>query len=85
MSKNNTDETLVSQADPASRENAFIDFKELLKRVPICDRSLREWTRRGKIPSIKLPHNRKYLYHWPSVQACLLRNQIGGANWLEGH
>jgi hypothetical protein len=57
----------------------FIDFESLLARVPMCERSLREAVRKGYIPSIVLPGARKRLFHWPSVEAALRRQQQTGA------
>lgn len=53
----------------------FIDFTELSRRIPLCDRSLREAIRKGRIPSIRLPGARRVLFDWESVRAALLRNQ----------
>lgn len=55
----------------------FIDFPELAKRIPMCERSLREAIRRGRIPSIRLPGARRVMFHWPTVQETLLRLQRG--------
>lgn len=71
----NTEATLTLQQ--VAILAAFIDFTELAKRVPLCERSLREAVRRGKIPSIKLPGARRVMFHWDSVQAALLRMQRG--------
>jgi len=54
----------------------FLDEKELLKRLPICRRTLFNWRESGKIPCIKI--GRRCLYHYPSIQAALLRLQRGG-------
>lgn len=55
----------------------FIDFAELSRHVPLCERSLREAIRRGRIPSIRLPGSRRVMFHWDSVQEALLRLQRG--------
>ena len=77
--------TLRKNAGPAEQGEAtalppkesatpsFIDFATLRPRVPLCDRALREKIRKGVIPSVLLPGSRKRLFHWPSVQAALLR------------
>lgn len=56
----------------------FLSFELLLPRLPVCERSAREWTRKGILPSIRLPNSRRVLYHWPSVAQALLRLQRGG-------
>jgi hypothetical protein len=58
----------------------FLSFEQLLPKLPVGDRSAREWTRRGILPSIRLPGSRRVLYHWPSVERALLRLQRGGGD-----
>jgi len=55
---------------------AFIDEAECLRRVPVSRRTMFEWRRAGKIPTVKI--GRRCLFHWPSVTAALLRMQRGG-------
>jgi len=55
----------------------FINEKELLKRLPVSRRTLFSWRATGKIPSVHLG-GRRILFHWPSVEAALLRKQTGG-------
>lgn len=62
---------------PGSAKPIFITFAELAQNVPLCERSLREAIRRGRIPSIRLPGARRVMFHWPSVQEALLRMQRG--------
>ena len=57
--------------------STFIDFPTLAQRVPLCERSLREAIRRGRIASIKLPGARRVMFHWDSVRSALLRMQRG--------
>jgi hypothetical protein len=59
-----------------SSEQGFIDAKQLLKRLPISSRTLFNWRTTGKIPTLKI--GRRCLYHYPSVEAALLRLQCGG-------
>jgi len=56
----------------------FITENELLGRLPISRRTLFKWRANGNIPCIKLG-GRRLLFHWPSVEAALLRHQKGGA------
>jgi hypothetical protein len=60
-------------AKPVSSTNSgvFIDQPELLRRVPWSRRSLFDYRRKGKIPAIQL--GRKLLFHWPSIEAALIR------------
>ena len=58
-------------------ESGFIDEKQLLQRLPISRRTLFNWRTSGKIPSVKLG-GRRILFHWPSVETALLRQQRGG-------
>jgi len=60
-----------------SSETGFIDQKQLLARLPISRRTLFNWRTTGKIPCVRLGGCR-ILFHWPSVEAALLRHQRGG-------
>ena len=55
----------------------FINQKQLLARLPISRRTLFNWRTTGKIPCVRLGGSR-ILFHWPSVEAALLRHQHGG-------
>jgi hypothetical protein len=57
-----------------SIETSFIDEEQLLARLPICRRTLFKWRISGKIPCVRLG-GRRILFHWPSVEAALLRHQ----------
>ncbi|HEX3856282.1 MAG TPA: helix-turn-helix domain-containing protein [Verrucomicrobiae bacterium] len=63
-------------ATPAGESN-FINEKELLKRLPVSRRTLFSWRTTGKIPFVRLG-GRRVLFHWPSIEAALLRMQTGG-------
>ena len=54
----------------------FLDEKELLKRIPVSRRTLFAYRNSGKIPCVRLG-GRRILFHWPSVEAALLRMQRG--------
>jgi hypothetical protein len=56
---------------------AFLDEKQILARIPISRRTLFNWRASGKIPFVRL--GRRNLFHWPSVEQALLRQQRGGA------
>jgi len=56
-------------------EIGFISEVELLKRIPISRRTAFNWIKAGKLPCVKI--NRRKLFHWPSVEAALLRLQRG--------
>jgi len=55
---------------------AFLDEKEMLRRLPISRRTAFTWVQTGKLPCVKI--GRRKLYHWPSVEQALLRQQRGG-------
>jgi hypothetical protein len=55
----------------------FLNQKQLLARLPISRRTLFNWRMTGKIPCVRLDR-RRLLFHWPSVEAALLRYQHGG-------
>ncbi|HTX21574.1 MAG TPA: hypothetical protein VMD27_06935 [Candidatus Aquilonibacter sp.] len=62
----------------SAREPDFINEKELLKRLPVSRRTLFSWRTTGKIPFVRLG-GRRVLFHWPSIEAALLRMQKGGS------
>lgn len=55
----------------------LIDESQLLALLPISRRNVFSLAQAGKIPVIRL--GRRKIYHWPSVEAALLREQKGGA------
>jgi len=57
-------------------ESNFISEMQLLEKLTVCRRTLFLWRKSGKIPSVKI--GRRVLFHWPSVEAALLRCQRGG-------
>jgi hypothetical protein len=63
-----------NQTAPASGDT-FLDEKQILARLPICRRTLFNWRASGKIPHLKI--GRRNLFHWPSVEQALLRQQRG--------
>jgi hypothetical protein len=61
------------QTAPASEE-AFLDEKQILARIPISRRTLGNWKAKG-FPYIKI--GRRCLYSWSNCQQFLLRQQRG--------
>jgi len=59
-------------------QDHLINEQELLKRLPVCRRTLVNWRVSGVLPYIRPRGARRILYHWPSVQAALLRHQQNG-------
>ncbi|MGO9001245.1 MAG: helix-turn-helix transcriptional regulator [Limisphaerales bacterium] len=62
------------QSRTPAGEAGFIDEKQLLARLPVSRRTLFNWRTTGKIPCVRLG-GRRILFHWPSVEAALLRHQ----------
>jgi hypothetical protein len=56
-------------------EDAFLDEKQILARLPISRRTLGNWKTKG-FPHIKI--GRRCLYSWSNCQQFLLRQQRGG-------
>jgi len=52
----------------------FVDTTEVLRRIPISRRTLTNWRDKGKIPFVRMG-GRRILFHWPSLQQALLRQQ----------
>lgn len=67
---------LKDETDSNDQTTEIIDEATLLKRLPICRRTLSDWRSKGIIPCIKV--GRRCLYHWDHVRAALLRRQRGG-------
>jgi hypothetical protein len=67
----------AEQYQTPAGEVGFIDEKQLLARLPVSRRTLFNWRMTGKIPCVRLG-GRRILFHWPSVEAALLRHQHGG-------
>jgi len=67
--------TATISNSPASEET-FLDEKQLLARLPISRRTAFTWVQTGKLPCVKI--GRRKLFHWPSCEAALLRQQRGG-------
>ena len=61
---------------PEASESSFITEMQLLKKLQVSRRTIFSWRMAGKIPTVKI--GRRTLYHWPSVEAALLRCQRGG-------
>jgi len=54
----------------------FINSEELRRRLPICRRTEKNHRDKGRLPFVQL--GRRVIYHWPTVQQALLRQQRGG-------
>jgi hypothetical protein len=75
--KYNPENALCMDSEPnqtPSSATGFIDQKQLLARLPISRRTLFNWRTSGKIPCVR-PGGRRVVFHWPSVEAALLRYQ----------
>jgi predicted site-specific integrase-resolvase len=66
------------QQTASASQDKFLSENELLTRLPISRRTAFNWIQSGKLPCVKI--NRRKLFHWPSVEAALLRQQRGGTN-----
>ena len=60
-----------------SKLSAFIDEPELRRRLPVSRRTIHNWRRAGKIPSIVI--GRRVLFCWDNVADALRRLERGGA------
>jgi hypothetical protein len=69
---------MVTDMNPPAQasENSFLDEKQLLTRIPICRRTALNWINQGKLPVVRI--GRRKLFHWPTVEAALLRQQRNG-------
>jgi hypothetical protein len=66
----------TSQQTAPAETPGFIDERTALTRVPVSRRTWGNWKVKGIIPFVRI--GRRCLYHWPSVEQALLRQQRGG-------
>jgi len=57
--------------------NNFVGEDKIVERVNLSRRTIYDLRVKGVIPYIRLG-GRRIIYHWPSVEAALLRAQRGG-------
>jgi predicted site-specific integrase-resolvase len=57
----------------------FLSETQILPLLQVSRRTLKNWRDKGSIPFCRMPGSRLVKYHWPSVEAALLRNQKGAA------
>ena len=60
-----------------TRYQPFIDTKTLRGMLGVSVGTIEAWRRAGKLPFVRMT-GRKILFHWPSVEAAILRMQRGG-------
>jgi len=56
-------------------ERPFLTCAELQQKIPVSRRTIFAWRKAGWLPSVQ--NGAKILFHWPSVEAALLRRQSG--------
>ena len=72
-------EQIIRECVPAaSHPPRLIELPELLKLVPLSERTIRASMRRGWIPHIRLPGARRILFDPEAVHASLRRFEHGG-------
>jgi hypothetical protein len=64
------------EQQPSHEAEDFIDTAGVLRRLPICRKTLFSYRASGKVPYVQI--GRKVIYHWPSVSAAFIRMQRGG-------
>jgi excisionase family DNA binding protein len=57
--------------------DGFLDESQLLPRLGVSRRTLKNWRDKGQIPFIRLSGSRRVLFCWENVKAALLRQQKG--------
>jgi excisionase family DNA binding protein len=68
----------ILSTPPSPNGAAFIDERELLRRLPVSRRTLHNWRTSGKIPSIKI--GRRVLFCWENVAEALRRLERGAVS-----
>lgn len=71
-------ESILRENQTPKIEREIIGFNELVARLPLGARSLREGIKEGWIPTIRFPGGRKLLFDWEIVRAALRRFEKGG-------
>lgn len=61
-----------------SELSEFVVAEKLTKEIPVSLGTIRNWTKAGKLPCVRINGSRRVLYHMPSVREALLRQQRGG-------
>ena len=69
---------VADRITPPEQPAGFLTLQQLLPYLPLCERTVRAHIAQGKIPSIRLPGSRRFLFDLQSVRAALLRYQRGG-------
>jgi hypothetical protein len=64
-------------APPNPAPAGFIEEPELQQLLPLSRRTLANHRKSGKLPFVRL--GRRNLYHWPTIEAFLLRKQRDAA------
>ena len=67
--------TTATATTPDVSSPDFLDERELLRLLPISRRTLCVWIANSQIPVVKI--NGRNLFHWPSIEAALLKLQRG--------
>jgi hypothetical protein len=65
--------TAENETNEQKEIQSLLDEKAMLRRLPVSRRTLVDWKSKNIIPFIRI--GRRCLYHWPSVEAALLRRQ----------
>lgn len=75
MKDNKVHQTPEAATGTPTLATDFIDTVELCRRLGCSRRTTTNLRERGKLPAVIL--GRLVRYHWPTVQATLLRQQTG--------
>jgi hypothetical protein len=68
----------IALTTPTATGGDWLTEIEILKRIPVCRRTIKDWRDAGTLPYVRLPGSRRVIYHWPTVEGALLRHQRGG-------
>jgi hypothetical protein len=67
---------LVENQPAASSD--WLTELDMLREIPVCRRTLKQWRDDGTLPFVRLPGSRRIIYHRKTVESALLRHQKGG-------
>jgi len=66
-------------SNESARGNDFLSLEQLAEMLGVSVGTIRNWRRRGLLPTIELPGARRIIFDRQSVRDALLRRQRGGA------
>ncbi|HEV2210217.1 MAG TPA: helix-turn-helix domain-containing protein, partial [Verrucomicrobiae bacterium] len=77
LAMNETQNAPTTGAPEKSGGSSFTDAAGLAARLGVSIGTIRNWTKRGALPAVRLNCGRLVRYHLPTVEQALLQSQRG--------